>query len=118
MIDIALPNGLISGGTGDMRYAHTMAFTTLVFFQLFNVFNAHSLERSAFHKLFVNGWLWLAVAISAALQVAVVYTPFLQQAFRTAPLTLGDWLLCVGAGSSVLLLSELRKLVMRTAIGR
>jgi Ca2+-transporting ATPase len=116
VIDIALPNGLIPGGTGDMRYAHTMAFTTLVCFQLFNVFNARSLERSAFRKLFENKWLWLAVAISAALQVAVVYTPFLQQAFRTAPLSLGDWLLCVGVGSSVLWLSELRKLVMR--IGR
>ncbi|MBC8077310.1 MAG: HAD-IC family P-type ATPase, partial [Chloroflexales bacterium] len=111
VIDIALPNGFFPGGTGDTRYAHTMAFTTLVFFQLFNVFNARSLRRSAFHKLFSNGWLWLAVAISAALQVAVIYTPFLQQAFRTTSLGLNDWLLCIGVGSSVLWLSELRKLL-------
>ncbi len=36
-----------------------MAFTTLVFFQLFNVFNARFDDRSAFHKLGRNRWLWL-----------------------------------------------------------
>ena len=35
-----------------MRYAQTMAFTTLMLFQLFNVFNARSDERSAFSGLF------------------------------------------------------------------
>jgi Ca2+-transporting ATPase len=30
-----------------MRYAQTMAFTTLVMFQLFNIFNARSDDRSA-----------------------------------------------------------------------
>src|SRR6266542_6210464 len=55
------------------RYAQTMAFTTLVFFQLFNVFNARFDDRSAFHKLGRNWFLWLAVLISAALQAAVIY---------------------------------------------
>src|SRR5690606_29173898 len=41
VLDAALPGGLIEG-TGDVRYARTMAFTTLVFFSLFNVFNARS----------------------------------------------------------------------------
>jgi Ca2+-transporting ATPase len=35
-----------------------MAFTTLMLFQLFNVFNARSDERSAFVGLFHNLWLW------------------------------------------------------------
>ena len=34
-----------------------MAFTTLMLFQLFNVFNARSDERSAFEGLFTNHWL-------------------------------------------------------------
>jgi Ca2+-transporting ATPase len=34
-------------GSGTMRYAQTMAFTTLVMFQLFNIFNARSDDRSA-----------------------------------------------------------------------
>jgi Ca2+-transporting ATPase len=47
VLDAALPGGLIEG-SGSIRYAQTMAFTTLVMFQLFNVFNARSNERSAF----------------------------------------------------------------------
>ena len=43
-----------------------MAFTTLVLFQLFNVFNARSDERSAFVGLFTNRWLWAAIGLSLA----------------------------------------------------
>ena len=41
VLDASLPGGLVAG-TGDLRYAQTMAFTTLMLFQLFNVFNARS----------------------------------------------------------------------------
>ena len=91
------------------RYAQTMAFTTLVLFQLFNVFNARSDERSAFDGLFTNRWLWGAVGLSLALHAAVVYVPFLQQAFSTTALSRGDWLPCAAVASSVLWPSELVK---------
>jgi Ca2+-transporting ATPase len=96
-----------------MRYAQTMAFTTLMFCQLFNVFNARSDERSAFADLFVNRWLWAAVGASLLLQVAVVYVPFLQAAFSTVALGGGDWLRCAAIASSVLWLREISKLVVR-----
>lgn len=110
VMDWALPGGLIAG-TGDLAYAHTMAFTTLVLFQLFNVLNARSDERSAFYRLFGNPWLWGAVALSFALQALVVYLPGLQRAFNTVPLSLSDWLICLGVASSVLWLVEARKLI-------
>jgi Ca2+-transporting ATPase len=116
VMDWALPGGLLPGGTGTIHYAQTLAFTTLVLFQLFNVFNARFEGRSAFHKLGSNGWLWLAVALSVALQVAVVYVPMLQQAFSTVPLTATDWLICTAVGSTVLWTMELRKIAGR--IGR
>ena len=75
-----------------MRYAQTMAFTTLMLFQLFNVFNARSDERSAFDGLFTNHWLWAAIGLSLVLHAAVIYVPFLQQAFSTVGLSLSDWL--------------------------
>ena len=90
-----LPGGLIEG-SGTMRYAQTMAFTTLMMFQLFNVFNARSDERSAFEGLFTNHWLWAAVGCRSLLHVAVIYMPFLQQAFSTVSLSVGDWLLLRG----------------------
>jgi len=112
VLDASLPGGLIEG-SGDMRQAQTMAFTTLVLFSLFTVFNARSDERSAFTGLFSNTWLWGAVGLSLALQAAVIYIPLLQQAFSTVRLTAGDWLVCAAAASSVLWLRELRKLVAR-----
>ncbi|HEX2461893.1 MAG TPA: cation-translocating P-type ATPase C-terminal domain-containing protein, partial [Vicinamibacterales bacterium] len=83
------------------------------FFSLFTVFNARSDEHSAFRGLFSNGWLWGAVLLSLALQVAVIYIPFLQQAFSTVSLTAADWLQCAAVGSSVLWLRELSKVAMR-----
>jgi Ca2+-transporting ATPase len=107
-MDGYLPGGLIEG-SGDVGDAQTMAFTTLVFFQLFNVFNARSDRTSAFRGLFRNRWIWGAVALSALLQVAVVHVPFLQKAFGTHPLELRDWLVAVAVSSSVVWVREVSK---------
>jgi P-type Ca2+ transporter type 2C len=113
VLDASIPGGLIEG-TGNLRYGQTMAFTTLMMFQLFNVFNARSDERSAFNDLFRNPLLWGAILLSFLLQVAVIYLPFLQQSFSTVSLGLGDWLRCVAVASSVLWLRELGKIIIRT----
>jgi Ca2+-transporting ATPase len=112
VLDASLPGGLIEG-SGNMRYAQTMAFTTLVFFSLFAVLSARSDERSAFVGLFSNPWLWGAVLLSLVLQAAVIYIPFLQQAFSTVSLSADDWLRCAAVGSSVLWLRELSKVITR-----
>ena len=111
VFDASLPGGLIEGA-GDLRYAQTMAFTTLILFQIFNVFNARSDTRSAFHGLFCNHWLWIGLGVSVVLQLAVIYVPFLQKSFSTVSLTSADWLLCAIVASSVLWLRELSKLIM------
>ncbi|MDI9395871.1 MAG: cation-translocating P-type ATPase [Euryarchaeota archaeon] len=112
VLDASLPGGLIEG-SGNLRYAQTMAFNTVVFFSLFVVFNARSEKQSAFVGLFSNKWLWGAVLLSILLQVMVIYVPFLQQAFSTMSLSLRDWLLCATVASSVLWLSELSKVFIR-----
>jgi Ca2+-transporting ATPase len=112
VLDASLPAGLIEG-SGSLHYGQTMAFTTLMLFQIFNVFNARSDEDSAFQGLFANRWLWLAVVVSLLLQIIVIYTPFLQQAFSTVSLSLRDWLVCIAVASSALWLREASKLVMR-----
>jgi P-type Ca2+ transporter type 2C len=116
VLDASMPGGFVAGH-GDVRYGQTMAFTTLMLFQIFNVANARSDERSAFVHLFTNHWLWSAIAASLALQVLVVYVPFLQRAFGTVGLTARDWILCVGVASTVLWLREASKLMVRQAPG-
>lgn len=111
-LDATLPGGLLHG-TGTITEARTMAFTTLVLAQLFNCFNARSDRVSAFHHLFTNPTLWIAICISLALQVAVIYVPFLNDAFDTTAMDVTDWLWCVGLASFVLWTNELRKLITR-----
>ena len=112
VLDASLPGGFIEG-SGDLPYAQTMAFNTLVLFSLFTVFNARSDERSAFQDLFANRWLWGAIALALVLQAVVIYVPFLQKAFSTVALGGRDWLMCAAVASSVLWLRELTKLVSR-----
>jgi magnesium-transporting ATPase (P-type) len=111
-LDLGLAGGAL-GGSGEIDEARTMAFTTLVLAQLFNCFNARSDRASAFRHLFTNRVLWGAIAISAALQVAVVQMQFLNEAFSTTPLAFGDWMICIGLASIVLWADEAKKLVER-----
>ncbi len=111
-IDIFLPGGLVEG-TDSITVARTAGFTTLVLAQLFNVLNSRSETTSAFHRMFVNRWLWGAIGLGLALQVAVVQVPFLQVAFGTAGLDLAHWGVALAMASSVLWFDEVRKLVWR-----
>jgi Ca2+-transporting ATPase len=115
VLDASLPGGLIEG-SGSLGYGQTMAFTTLMLFQLFNVVNARSDERSAFSELFTNPWLWAAIGLSVLLHVLVLYVPPLQEAFATVSLTASDWLACAAVASSVLWLREASKAMTRATM--
>src|ERR671918_18742 len=111
-LDAGLPGGFIEGAGGLPR-ARTMAFTVLVFAQLYNVFNSRSDTVSAGHRLFVNPYLWGAIGLSAALQVLVIHVPILNRAFGTVPLSGGEWVFCVATASIVLWVDELKKFIVR-----
>ncbi|GFN24036.1 calcium-translocating P-type ATPase, SERCA-type [Thermanaeromonas sp. C210] len=81
-------------GDGDLATARTLAFTTLVFAQLFAVYECRSEDASPFAVgYFSNKHLVLATACSAVMQVLVIYWPPLQRVFHTAPLNLFHWAL-------------------------
>jgi calcium-translocating P-type ATPase len=111
-IDLELPGGLVEGSEG-VAAARTAAFTVLVLAQLMNAFSARSETQSIAHRLWTNPWLWSAVALSFALQVAVVYVPVLNEAFSTAPLGAAQWFECLGLALLVPLAMEVRKWVLR-----
>ncbi len=98
---------------GGHEYAVTLAFTTFVLFQFFNIFNARTEHGSAFNRqFFANGKLWLALAAVLVLQVAGVHWGPAQAVFDTVDLTLADWLWSLAVASSVLFLEEARKLLL------
>lgn len=118
-MDMHLSGGLFTdrslqavGHDAQIREARTMGFTILVFAQLFNALASRSSRKSAFVGFFSNPWLWGAIGISILLQLAVIYIPFLGEAFGTVPLQPQAWLECIGLASLVLIASELRKLIL------
>ncbi|MFT3942583.1 MAG: cation-translocating P-type ATPase [Ancrocorticia sp.] len=112
-MDFWLPGGLINIGQESIDVARTATFTTLVFANLFSVFNARSATQSAFHGLFRNKFLWGAVLFGFVSQVAVVQIPFLQAAFGTASMSLAQWLTSFAFASLVLWVEEVRKMWLR-----
>jgi Ca2+-transporting ATPase len=120
VLDAYYPGGLFTlfaQGTGpnvaDEAHARTVAFTTLMMFQLFDVYNCRSRRRSALNGFFENKWLLVAVACSLGAHVLVIYVPFLQMAFHTVPLSLTDWLVATAVSSTLLIGMELAKIVLR-----
>jgi Ca2+-transporting ATPase len=95
-------------------HAVTLAFTTFVLFQFFNIFNARAEHRSAFNRqLFSNGKLWLALATVVVMQVVAVHWSPAQEIFGTDDLALDDWAWALAIASSTLWLEEGRKLALR-----
>jgi P-type Ca2+ transporter type 2C len=72
----------------DLGYAETMAFATLIFAQLWHIFDARSFSTIYQKNPFNNGYLLLAILTSALLSLAVIYTPFGNLALGTEPLSL------------------------------
>lgn len=95
------------------KEAVTMAFLTIAIFQLVNAFNCKS-ERSILNRRAVaNRYLIIAVALALALQLAVVYVPALQFAFRTVPVGPTELAYVFGVCLSIFVFEEVRKRLMR-----
>ena len=102
----------------DAAKATTLAFTTFVLFQFFNIFNARAEYGSAFNRqFFSNGKLWLALLGVVSLQVVAVHWAPAQVIFDTVDLDAAEWALSVAVASTTLLFEETRKLFMR-CLGR
>ena len=88
----------------------TLVFTLLVLSEMFNAFNWRSDRYSIFALgLFTNRPLIYAIGITLVLQLLVIYTPILQMAFRTVPLSLSDWGVILPLASTTLIAMELVK---------
>jgi magnesium-transporting ATPase (P-type) len=99
---------------GNDARAMTLAFTTFVLFQFFNIFNARAEHGSAFNaQLFSNGKLWLALFAVVTLQAVAVHWGPAQAIFDTVDLTSTEWAIAVAVASSTLFLEEARKLLLQ-----
>lgn len=94
----------------SIEEARTITFCTMVAFEWFRAFNARSDEYTVFRLgIFRNRWLFMAISGAIALQLIVVYAPFMQVAFSTIPLTVEKWGIALVAGASLFIIEETRK---------
>jgi Ca2+-transporting ATPase len=97
--------------------ALSMAFTTFVLFQMFNVFNARTEHETVFtRQMFANTKLLLAIASVVLLQVLAVEWGPLQNLFDTESLTWPQVGLCFTVASTILWLEEIRKVGARVMV--
>lgn len=100
--------------TNDLALSQTIAFTSLVMFEMFAVISSRKLYKLSFSKDFFNNiFLHLAIISSILLQVAVIYIPFLQNIFGTTALSLTHWLYIIGVSFIGFIVMEVSKLFIK-----
>lgn len=100
------------------RIPRTIAFTLLAFTQMFEVMAIHAGDRTTFFKTGFKGnqLLMWAVLSTFVLQLIVIYVPFMQDSFKTAPLSLLELGVTAVLGSIILFAVEIEKWVRRREI--
>jgi len=97
----------------NIQLARTMAFTTLVMFEMFAVMSARSF--ASFKKIspFSNKWLTMGILFSIIVQVAVIYVAPLQAMFQTVPLGINEWFIILIISSFGFIMMEVSKLFVK-----
>ena len=103
----------IEFSTEGLEKARAVAFTTIVLTELFIALSVRS--HMPLHKIgiFSNKKLLVAVLVSFALQLAVLYVPFLNPIFDTVPITVEEWAGILAVSLLVFAALEARKILKR-----
>jgi Ca2+-transporting ATPase len=103
----------VAGAT--VQKAQTVAFVTLIMFELFHTFNARSLHSSSFNKnFFKNPYIFIAVGVSFLFTLIAVYWAPAQAILGTQALYLKDWIIIIAVSISVLVINEVIKLMIKS----
>ena len=95
---------------GNQEEMPTILFTLFVVFQLFNALNSRELANASIFKNIGNNRLMLAV-FAGTFALQVVITQFGGMFFGTVPLGFVMWLKILGTGFTVVVISEIMKLI-------
>jgi Ca2+-transporting ATPase len=121
IIWIGILMGAVSLGVGYIYWDidpngpwQTVIFTTLVLSQMGNALATRSFYDSLFNIGVLSNRLMVgAVALGFILQLLLLYVPFLQEVFKTQPLSAQDMIICLLASSIVFIVVEFYKWVWR-----
>ncbi len=91
----------------------TMAFLTLSMVEIFHSFNMRSRRKSVFTLKTHNKVLWGAMLLSVVLTTAVIYVPFLRDAFAFEQISLAEYGVAMGIAVTIIPIMELVKFIQR-----
>jgi Ca2+-transporting ATPase len=95
-------------------HARSVALTTFVMLSFFQVFSSRAEHKSLFQlRLLANKPLFYTSLGALAAHWAVMTWPVSAELLGLTPLTLGEWLRCIGVGATVLFIVEAEKTVRR-----
>jgi Ca2+-transporting ATPase len=90
--------------------AQSTCVTTIVFFQIFYLFNCRSLKNSVLSMgLFSNPPVFVGIGSLLLLQACFLYIPFFQTLFKTSPLGWSEWSHAILVGATVLPVISIEK---------
>ncbi len=102
--------GFHSGEPWNTAMCNNILFFTLIFCQLFHVFN---MSRGPFfnNEVIKNKYVLYSVIGSVAILIGVIQIPYVRQALNVIPMTLNEWIIIFSASvSSVVIIQLVRGL--------
>ncbi|MDP4089090.1 MAG: cation-transporting P-type ATPase [Bacillota bacterium] len=110
------PNIPLAASGPVYREATTMTLAAIVFCQVGMVLNCRTERQSIFKVgLFSNKRVLEGIIFEILLINAIIYVPFLQEVFQTAPIGLREWAFLIVLPPLILLIEEARKAIWRRA---
>lgn len=96
------------------KQATTMTLASIVFCQVGMVLNCRTERQSLFKVgLFSNRRVAQGIIFEICLISSIIYVPFMQEIFQTAPLGIKEWAFLIVLPPIVLLFEEIRKAISR-----
>ncbi|MDF2889630.1 MAG: ATPase, P-type (transporting), superfamily, subfamily, partial [Lacrimispora sp.] len=89
----------------------TMAFLALSLLEMFHSFNMRSRKESIFKLKSRNNFLTASLAVSFVLTTAVIYVPFLREAFSFEHISFVEYLVAILISVSIIPIVEIMKLI-------
>lgn len=101
-----------------LAQAQTAAVTIFIVVEAFFLLNCRSLTKTMFQiGVFSNLWIWGGITIMMIFQLLLIYVPFMNTLFQTAPIDAGTWIkiLSFGAGTYIFMLfyKQLEKILYK-----
>lgn len=101
---------LHTGEHFDPKLCNNILFFTLIFCQLFHVFNMASVKTSFTQsEVFRNKYVWYALALSGLIVLSVFFVPPAREALNVQPLKMEDWLVVIVSALISLLVIQFLK---------